>query len=418
MGIKGNLSSINLADILQLIGLGAKTGCLVITTKNDTGYIFLKNGIVIYGYSENKKISVEKINQEKKIIEDVKLKSILGTAKEKGVDPFKMLLDGKFVNLIVLKKATHSYILSIIYDFFKLQEGDFEFLENKLPKNPILNIEESYSNIIMEGSRRIDEIGLIEKVIKSDKTNFIINASGIDKIETLELKAKEKDVLKHLNKITNIYELSKKAEYDEFDLYKIIYGCYQSKIIEILQKESYETILEHIDLAQFYLERENYDGALKEAERAFSLAPIDEKIINLLMLCTKFTPIDEDKKRYFVIPLKFAKYTSYSEKTLKFIKENQPHIKEEKKTEEKKLSPRDALVMASKFIKEGKNQEVVNILKEVGEIRNTTYYLLLGNACYKLKDLKGSYNAFSKFLELNPENEKIKKLLSIIKTKI
>ena len=47
MAIKGSLKEASLPDVLQLLALGQKTGCLSIADRQNFGYIFFEKGRII-----------------------------------------------------------------------------------------------------------------------------------------------------------------------------------------------------------------------------------------------------------------------------------------------------------------------------------------------------------------------------------
>jgi hypothetical protein len=44
MAIKGSLREASLPDVLQLLAMGQKTGCLSVTDRNNFGYIYFDRG--------------------------------------------------------------------------------------------------------------------------------------------------------------------------------------------------------------------------------------------------------------------------------------------------------------------------------------------------------------------------------------
>ena len=68
--------------------------------------------------------------------------------------------------------------------------------------------------------------------------------------------------------------------------------------------------------------------------------------------------------------------------------------------------------------KAGKFQEAIDIMTDYGEIKHKNYFIILGNAYVKTNNFSGAYEAFSKYLELDPDNEKIQKLIGVIKQRI
>ena len=44
MAIKGSLKEASLPDVLQLLAMGKKTGCLAVTHRNNFGYVYFDKG--------------------------------------------------------------------------------------------------------------------------------------------------------------------------------------------------------------------------------------------------------------------------------------------------------------------------------------------------------------------------------------
>ena len=51
MAIKGSLKEASLPDVLQLLSMGKKTGCLSVTHRNNFGYIYFDKGRICYARS-------------------------------------------------------------------------------------------------------------------------------------------------------------------------------------------------------------------------------------------------------------------------------------------------------------------------------------------------------------------------------
>src|SRR5689334_14001480 len=55
MAIRGNLKEASLPDVLQLLAMGKKTGCLSITHRNNFGYIYFERGRISYASVVNRR---------------------------------------------------------------------------------------------------------------------------------------------------------------------------------------------------------------------------------------------------------------------------------------------------------------------------------------------------------------------------
>ena len=55
MAIKGSLREASLPDVLQLLAMGRKTGCLSVTHRNNFGYIYFESGKISYASIVNRR---------------------------------------------------------------------------------------------------------------------------------------------------------------------------------------------------------------------------------------------------------------------------------------------------------------------------------------------------------------------------
>jgi hypothetical protein len=55
MAIKGSLKEASLPDVLQLLSMGKKTGCLAVTHRNNFGYVYFDRGLISYASIVNRR---------------------------------------------------------------------------------------------------------------------------------------------------------------------------------------------------------------------------------------------------------------------------------------------------------------------------------------------------------------------------
>src|SRR5580700_6535027 len=55
MAIRGSLREASLPDVLQLLSMGKKTGCLSVTHRHNFGYIYFDRGRIAYGSIVNRR---------------------------------------------------------------------------------------------------------------------------------------------------------------------------------------------------------------------------------------------------------------------------------------------------------------------------------------------------------------------------
>ena len=59
MAIRGSLTEASLPDVLQLLAMGRKTGCLGLTFANNFGYIYFADGAISHASIVNRSLGTE-----------------------------------------------------------------------------------------------------------------------------------------------------------------------------------------------------------------------------------------------------------------------------------------------------------------------------------------------------------------------
>ena len=82
MALKGSLRETGLAEILQLLALGEKTGCLSVTDHQNFGHVFFRDGRVVYANLVNREDRLgERLLAEGRV-EPLELDAALATQNE------------------------------------------------------------------------------------------------------------------------------------------------------------------------------------------------------------------------------------------------------------------------------------------------------------------------------------------------
>ncbi|MCD6246517.1 DUF4388 domain-containing protein [candidate division WOR-3 bacterium] len=256
MAITGNIKELNIVDILQMLSLSQKSGRFKIinTIDNDTAYLYISSGRIVLGYLLSRDIKV-------KLLE--KLRGDSGTGQY--TDKYKELSIGDFLRLIVKDgSCSPSYIKDIlikeiqlvIYRIFKWNEGTFSFDESDVEKEfpveylPSVRIE----NVIMEGSRQIDEWGVINSKIKSLSDIVILDMASED-INEIDLTPREWMIISYINGARSVQDIIDIVG-DEFETAKTIYGLLTAGICKLVSESNKaplhkESIIKLIDDGKF-----------------------------------------------------------------------------------------------------------------------------------------------------------------------
>lgn len=197
MSIRGSLKSMSVADLLQFLAAGRKTGTLKIGRGTIIKQIFLEEGLIVGSSSNDPKERLGQALLHYGKIAELDLRVGLEIQRHSGGKLGTILSSRGLVSQDDIMEVLRTRTLEIIYDLFIWEEADFEFLDNEPLPNDLIRIQVNATSVTMDGIYRIDEWARYRNVIKSDRTFFELNPgwtkSADDSNET-------RDVLFHVDK--------------------------------------------------------------------------------------------------------------------------------------------------------------------------------------------------------------------------
>jgi len=162
MAFRGNIETFFFSSLLQLLTNDRKTGVLHIEKEKDEVDIFIKEGSIVNAISSRSKNRLGYLLRTKGIITSENLEKCLSISRGNGQKLGKVLVENNHITTEDLEKFLNDQVEETIYDLFIWEKGNFEFKESELntDKQVVTNIDTL--GIILEASRRVDEISLLK----------------------------------------------------------------------------------------------------------------------------------------------------------------------------------------------------------------------------------------------------------------
>lgn len=234
MSFTGNLKTVAFPDILQLVSTGKKTGMLHITRGTQKKEVYFRGGNIIFATSSNieddflgnllvKRGKISKADLERA----VNLQRVTG--KKIGVVMMEMKLFGKEELLECLKIQ----IEEIVYNLFGWDAGEFCFYDGKTPAKDQVITELNTMNVIMEGTRRIDEWIEIQKALPADNNTLRIVPHPKVRLDEIRLTLEEFAVLNLINGERTVPDIIKDSTYGEFVTSKALFKLVTQGLVEV-----------------------------------------------------------------------------------------------------------------------------------------------------------------------------------------
>ena len=231
MSFAGNLKTVSLPDIFQLIFSTKKTGVLFITKGDSKKEIYFKGGFTIYATSTVEQDLFGNLLLKMGRISKTELERVLKEKKSGKKIGAALVEMGLFTREEILD-CLRMQIEEIIYGLFGWKDGDFNFVEGKMPPPETIQTELNPMNIIMEGPRRIDEWEELKKVLPSDGVMIELEKNPVLKTEQVRLSRDEVLVMASIGSGKKMANLLNESSLDQFLTSKALANLMQAGLVK------------------------------------------------------------------------------------------------------------------------------------------------------------------------------------------
>src|SRR5947209_11337996 len=129
MAIKGSLKEASLPDVLQLLSLGQKSGCLSVTDRNQFGYVYFDRGKICYASIVNRRDRLGDILVKNGKISQAQLDGAIEhqSKTRSGKRLGEILVDQNSISRNDLEAYMRLQIEEAVYFLFTWTKGNFNF---------------------------------------------------------------------------------------------------------------------------------------------------------------------------------------------------------------------------------------------------------------------------------------------------
>ncbi|HYX82744.1 MAG TPA: DUF4388 domain-containing protein, partial [Gemmatimonadales bacterium] len=224
MAIKGSLKEASLPDVLQLLALGQKTGCLSIADRSNFGYIYFDKGRICYASIVNRRDRLGDILvKHEKITQEQLDAAIHRQSRERDKKLGEILVMQNVLTQQELERYMRMQIEESVYYLFTWTQGTFNFEADVRPEQQDFLVSINPESLLLEGARRVDEWGLIEKKIPSFDLIFLVDRDRLA-ISDAKLTEIQERLLALLDGSRDVNQVIEDSGLGEFEVGKALYG--------------------------------------------------------------------------------------------------------------------------------------------------------------------------------------------------
>lgn len=283
MAIKGSLKEASLPDVIQLLSLGKKTGCLAVADRQNFGYIYFDDGLITYASIVNRRdrlgdilvgsdrITSEQLQEAIKAQESFRDKKLGEILVEQGV-----------IERSELEEYIRLQIEEAVYFLFTWTSGTFNFEVSVVPEREDLLVKINPESLLLEGARRIDEWSLIEKKVPSFDLIFAVEGDRLEASDAT-LSLDQQKILQILDGERDVHQILEDSGLAEFDLGKGLFGLITAGFVHRVgtsdtqenPRANEARVEEHRNLGIAFYKTDMLEEALREFRRVADLRPAE-----------------------------------------------------------------------------------------------------------------------------------------------
>jgi hypothetical protein len=129
------------------------------------------------------------------------------------------------------------FVLGIVYQLFTWIDGFFRFDADVLPPEDSITIRLDLENIIMEGSRHVQEWEYLQEEIPNLNMALDFVERPDANIRDVQLTVEEWKVVSYINPKNTIRQIAKTNKMNDLEIRRIVYGLLQAGLIDIVRPE-------------------------------------------------------------------------------------------------------------------------------------------------------------------------------------
>ena len=235
--LQGDLSRIQLPDVLSFMAMIRESGKLVVRRDAHERSILWREGEIVFASSSsiehslgqfllrNGKISVEQYEESKRKVTP-------------QMRHGKLLVQMGAISPKDLWWGVKNQVLEIIYSLFEWKDGSFAFYESaeELAQERIV-LQINTSSVIMEGIRRLDEAERIREKVPSLDLVFAPVPCAAPDFEELDMNEVEIGIYNNIDGKLTAREITGRSDLTEFEVTRILFQLVSARLIEPVQDD-------------------------------------------------------------------------------------------------------------------------------------------------------------------------------------
>ncbi|HZK51112.1 MAG TPA: DUF4388 domain-containing protein [Actinomycetota bacterium] len=229
--LKGTLDDFSLPDIFRLTALAKKTGRLEVERRTGSGRIYFRDGDVYYAESTKSKEPLGRKLIRSGWVTERQLRRAVVEQEQTGRRVGEILIAQSAVDEEQIEWAVRSQIEDGVFDLLRWDLGAFVW-EPDVEIEVEVPLTVTVENLIIEASRRLDEISQIKKKIPSADVVLVMAARPPDGAHQINITSEEWQVLVLVDGRRTVEDIATTTGAEAYQTTRLLFGLMNAGLIE------------------------------------------------------------------------------------------------------------------------------------------------------------------------------------------
>ncbi|MGH2775776.1 MAG: DUF4388 domain-containing protein [Actinomycetota bacterium] len=229
--LKGTLDDFSLPDIFRLTALAKKTGRLEVERRTGSGRVYFRDGEVYYAESTKSKEPLGRKLIRSGWVTERQLRRAVVEQEQTGRRVGEILVGQGAVDDEQIEWAVRSQIEDGVFDLLRWDLGAFVW-EPDVEIEVEVPLTVTVENLIIEASRRLDEISQIKKKIPSADVVLAMSARPPDGAHQINITSEEWQVLVLVDGHRTVEEIATTTGAEAYQTTRLLFGLMNAGLIE------------------------------------------------------------------------------------------------------------------------------------------------------------------------------------------
>ncbi len=223
-GIKGNLASVRIVEVLQMLGLQRQTGRLAINHSGDNVEVYFKDGMVVFASSNSNGVrtALEMLLRKSCKLSDDRLAHVLRISDMTSQPVDRILVQEKMLDARTFGECLKRHTESAVFKIMAWKDGEF-FFEKAAPPQFGVIMHLKVDDLLLEGARRADEWSLIQQKITHFDIVFEPMIGNAEELSTRGMSDMDLKVFSYIDGRRTIQDIIDVLGMGEFEVVKSMF---------------------------------------------------------------------------------------------------------------------------------------------------------------------------------------------------